>query len=378
MQLFTNRKIHGAQSLPLWIGAGIFALFASSCGSKKPAGAGGRAMPKPTVVATVVKPATYTVTEEFPASLIANHVINLTSDVTGYLKAIRVADGSNVSKGQLLYEIDQSRYAAGVDQSKASLAQAQAQLAQTQLDYDRYKALLEKDATSRQTVDQAETALKTAKANVAAAQAVLDKTNTDLSHSNIRSPMNGKIGIALIRVGDIVNAGQTVINTIVNEEPIYADIDIPQQRYKDFADALGSNKYQYTLKFSDGSIYPEKGKLLLVNNAVDATTGTIRVRISFTNNKNMLKSGMTAVLQMTYQTQDSQIAIPSKAIKQTLGEIDVFTVDENNVVKINPVSMGAIIDTMQIVNSGLKAGDKVITEGIQKIRPGDTVQVQLR
>ncbi|RAJ10926.1 membrane fusion protein (multidrug efflux system) [Chitinophaga skermanii] len=354
-------------------------ILLAACGGKKSAAP--PSMGPTPVVATTIKASSYTVTENFPATLTANHVVEVRSDVTGFLEAIKVPDGSTVTKGQVLYEIDRSRYGATVEQSQASVAQAEADLAQKQRDFDRYNALLEKDAISKQTVDQAKTAVMTSKANLAAMKAQLARTNTDLTHSVLRAPVSGSIGIASIRVGDIVNAGQTLINTIVNEDPMYVDIDVPQQRYREFATALAhqtATPRSYFLTFNDQTTYEEQGKILLVNNTVDQQTGTIRVRLSFPNAKRELKSGMTAVLQVRYQTPDDQVAIPAKAIRETLAEVDVLTVDEHNVVRSNKVVRGAIVDSMLIITQGLKIGDKVITEGMQKVRPGDTVRVQLR
>ncbi|MFY0255875.1 efflux RND transporter periplasmic adaptor subunit [Chitinophaga sp. 30R24] len=331
---------------------------------------------KPTVVAGEVVAGSYTVAEKFPGTLVAHDVVELRPDVTGYLEAIRVPDGSNVTKGQPLYDIDRSRYVAAYGQVAASQQQAEADLAFKQRDYDRYKSLLDHDAISKQTVDQAHTALLTAQANVAAAKASVARAGTDVSHAVVRAPVSGKIGIVEIKVGDIVNAGQTLINTLVNEHPMFADIDIPQNRLPEFIRIRkGQTGNKFYIQFGDGSRYGEEGKIFTINNIVDPQAGTVRIRLAFQNKDGMLKSGMSIVVVMQYATPASQIAIPAKAIIQNLSESSVFTLSKDNVIGAATIVPGPITDTMQLVASGLKAGDRIVVEGTQRVKPGDTVNV---
>ncbi|HWV68103.1 efflux RND transporter periplasmic adaptor subunit [Chitinophaga sp.] len=332
---------------------------------------------KPTVVAAEVVPAVYTVSEKFPATLVAHDIVQLKPDVSGYLEAIRVADGSNVTKGQPLYDIDRSRYTAAYGQVAATQQQAEADLAQRQRDYERYKSLLEHDAISKQTVDQAYTAMLTAQANVAAAKASVARAGTDVNHAVVRAPVTGKIGIVQVKVGDVINAGQTLINTIVNERPMFADMDIPQARLPEFLriqKGKGGDE-KFFIQFGDGTRYGETGKVLTINNIVDPQTGTVRVRLVFENKDNMLKSGMSIVIVMQYGTPATQLAIPAKAIIQNLSETSVYTISKDNVIGARDIVPGPVTDTMQLVTSGLKAGDRIVVEGIQRVKPGDTVNI---
>ncbi|SEW52458.1 efflux RND transporter periplasmic adaptor subunit [Chitinophaga arvensicola] len=332
---------------------------------------------KATVVAVEVQPASYTVAEKFPATLVAHDIVQLKPDVSGYLEAIRVADGSSVTKGQALYDIDRSRYAAAYGQVAATQQQAEADLAQRQRDYERYKSLLDHDAISKQTVDQAYTAMLTAQANVAAAKASVARAGTDVNHAVVKAPVSGKIGIAQIKVGDVINAGQTLINTIVNEHPMFADMDIPQARLPEFLriqNGKGGDE-KFFIQFGDGTRYSEAGKVLTINNIVDPTTGTVRVRLVFDNKDSMLKSGMSIVVVMQYGTPATQLAIPAKAIIQNLSETSVYTVSKDNVIGAQDIVPGAVTDTMQLVTSGLKAGDRIVVEGLQRVKPGDTVNI---
>lgn len=352
-------------------------LMCIACGGgKQPGAAGGPPRMKATIVATTIQPATYTVTEEFPATLTANNIVEVRADVTGYLEAIRAKDGSTVAKGQALYEIDKSRYAATYGQQQASLQQVQADLAQKQRDLERYQKLLENDAISRQTVEQAGTAAKTAAANVAAAKAALQKAGTDVDHAVLRAPVGGKIGIAQLRVGDIVNAGQTLINTIVNEDPMFVDFDVPQRRFREFTNTVDKER-TFLLRFSDGTQYAAPGKVLTINNIVDPQTGTIRVRLQFPNTQGELKSGMTAVVMVKNASAADALAVPAKAVMETLSEKNVFVVGQGDVIQLRAVEPGATTDTMVIIRSGLKGGEKIVVDGLQKVKPGDTVNVKM-
>ncbi|NIG55240.1 efflux RND transporter periplasmic adaptor subunit [Chitinophaga sp. Cy-1792] len=351
------------------------AIF-SACGGGKSKQQGMMGQMRATVVPYTVEPGSYTVVEKFPATLIANNVVEIRADVTGFLDAIVAPDGSRVGKGQVLYQIEKSRYTAVMNQSAASVEQAQADLALRQRDYDRYNNLLQHDAISRQTVDQANTALLTAKANLAAAKAAVARAATDVNHSTVKAPVSGKIGIAQIRVGDIVNAGQTLINTIVNEDPMYVDFDVPQYRMQEF---LGLKQrpgdFKFYLQFTNGERYSVPGTILTINNIVDATTGTVKVRLQFPNKEGLLTSGMSLVVLMQYNTSASQLAIPAKAIVQNLSETSVMLLTKDNVIKQQGIQPGAVTDTMLIVNGGLNAGDRIVVDGLQKVRPGDTVNI---
>lgn len=357
--------------------AGMVLCVACGNNKKQQQQAAMMAMMKPTVTTYTVQPSTYTVDEKFPATLVAHDIVQLRPDVTGYLEKIRVADGSSVGKGQPLYDIDMSRYTAAYGQVAATQQQAEADLAQKQRDYERYKTLLDHDAISKQTADQAYTAVLTAQANLAAAKASVARAGTDVNHATVRAPVAGKIGIVQIRVGDIVNAGQTVINTLVNEHPMFADMDVPQARFPEFVriqKGEGAGQ-RFFIQFGDGSRYAEDGKIETLNNIVDPTTGTVKVRLVFQNKDGGLKSGMSVVLVMEYATPATQLAIPNKAIVQNLSETSVWVLSKDNVASSKHIVPGPVSDTMLIIKDGLQAGDRIVVDGLQKVKPGDTVNV---
>lgn len=348
----------------------------ASCKHQDPKGMAGMNM-KQTVSAVTIQPARYIVAQNFPATLAANAVVQLRPDVSGYLEAIHVADGSWVRKGQVLYDIDKSRFQAAYNQAQANLEQAQANLAQKQRDYKRFLDLQKHDAIATQLVDQQGTDVKVAEANVAAAKAALNNAETNLNHSVVRASINGKIGIAQVKLGDIINSGQTLVNTIVNDDPMYVDFNVPQQNIEEFTSPAKESQLTYLLQMPDGSTYSQKGKLLMINNMVDQNSGTITIRLEFPNSKHELQSGMNATVIIKHPTTDSTLAVPTNALMQTLNETSVYVIGPGNVLESKQIKTGEALDSLTIVNSGLQQGDKVAVGGIVKVHPGDTVNVKM-
>lgn len=352
----------------------IIILMASCSVKKNTPGTAGMQM-KPTVQAVMVQPQKYTITESYPAILTANMIVQLRPDVSGYIEAIHVKDGSWVTKGQVLYDIDKSRYQAAYNQALATLQQANASLAQHQRDYKRYADLLQHDAIASQLVEQARTTMQVGEANVAAAKAALAQAGTNLSHAVVRAPISGKIGISQLKLGDVVNAGQTLINTIVNDNPMYADFNMPQASIPELSGVSGHHII-YNLQLPGSTVSMGNGRLLLINNQVDPQSGTVTVRLEFSNKDHLLQSGMNASVVLKHPGADSMIAVPTKSLIHTLGETAVFVVGSDNVVSMKQVEDGAVIDSLTIVN-GLNPGERIVVDGLQKVKPGDTVNVSL-
>lgn len=376
-KLFKIVCFHGLK--PCWALPLVAALMLTSCHSneKKSQGMAGMHI-KQTVVAVTVTPAKYIISQHFPATLTANTIVQLRPDVSGYLEAIHVSDGSYVQKGQALYDIDKSRFQAAYNQAQANLQQAQADLAQKQRDLKRYVDLQKHDAIAEQVVDQAGTAVKVSQANVAAAQAALNNAATNLNHSVVHAPISGKIGIAQVKLGDVINSGQTLVNTIVNDDPMYVDFNIPQNDINEFAAASGKGSgLQYLLQMPDGAMYSAPGKMLMMNNMVDPNSGTITVRLEFPNKQHQLQSGMNATVIIKRPTADSALAIPTNALIQTLNETSVYTIGQGNVIEQNRVTPGNALDSLTIINQGLSAGNRVVINGMLKVMPGDTVNVKM-
>ena len=330
----------------------------------------------PQVTAFEVTQEEVNVSDSYPGTIVALNQTELRAEVNGYITAILAADGSQVTKGQKLYEIDKIRYASAQQQAQANLEIAKSNLMKVQTDVKRYQQLAEQDAIAKQTLDYALTDLANAKAQVASAEAALTSANTDLERSVIRAPFTGTIGISQVRLGALVSAGNTLLNTISSTDPIGVDIPVNEKDIPRFV-ALQKSAPDSTFKLvlPDQTPYPSAGKLTTIDRAINPQTGTLTARVVFPNPDNVLRAGMnTNVLVATHDTGE-QLVIPSKAIIQQLSANMVFVIADSNKVQQRTIQVGAIVDDKIIVRGGLKLGEKIVVDGAQNLRDGMAVQI---
>lgn len=316
-------------------------------------------------------------TDTYPARVVPLQEVELRPQVSGYITNIYVQDGQQVSKGQRLYEIDRTRYQAAYNQAQANLRSAQANLERVSRDAERYENLAKQDAIARQRVDYARAELGTAQAQVAAARAGVAGASTDLRYSVITAPMSGRIGIAQVKVGSQVSPGQTLINTISNDNPVAVDIVINETevpRFSRLQKATAADS-TFTLAFTNGSLYPFPGRIHAIDRAIDAQTGTITVRVRFPNPDRQLIPGMSVVMRVRNADIGQQLVIPHKAITEQMGEFYAYVIQGDSVVQ-NKVELGSKVADKIVVRQGLKAGDKIVVEGTQKLRPGAKVTLE--
>ena len=310
-------------------------------------------------------------TDTYPGTVVALNEVELRPQVAGYITNMYVQDGQMVTKGQKLYQIDQTQYQATYNQALANLRSAQANLERARQDAERYENLARQDAVARQRVDYARAELNTAQAQVAAAQAGVSGASTNLRYSVITAPMSGRIGIAQVKVGSQVSPGTTLINTISSDNPIAVDIVVNESEIPRFARLQNKSAKDstFTIQFSDGSVYPYPGKIQAIDRAIDPQTGTITVRVGFPNKERQLIPGMIAILRVRNADIGEQLVIPNKAITEQMGEFYAYVIQGDSVVQ-NKVTLGSKVADKVVVREGLKAGDKVVVEGTQKLRPG--------
>jgi len=323
----------------------------------------------------------YTVSEEqvvgtdtYPGTVVPLNEVELRAQVSGYITNSYVQDGQMVTKGQKLYEIDRTQYQATYNQAQANLRTARANLERVRQDLVRYENLAKQDAIARQRVDYARADFATAQAQVASAQAGVSGASTNLRYSVITAPMSGRIGIAQVKIGAQVSPGSTLINTISADNPIAVDIVINASEVPRFTRLQGKNTADstFTIQFTDGSVYPRQGKIQAIDRAIDPQTGTITVRVSFPNPERALIPGMTTVLRVRNADIGRQLVIPNKAITEQMGEYYAYVIQGDSVVQ-NRVALGTKVADKIVVREGLKAGDKIVVEGTQKLRPGAKV-----
>lgn len=351
---------------------GLVAIVWTACTS----GTSSPRVPGPATVNTL------TVTERevtgediYPATAVPVNEVELRAQLSGYIAKIFVKDGQAVKKGDKLYEVDRSKYLAAYQQAKSSLATAEANLARVEQDLNRYEALQKQDAIASQKVDYAKADFKAAEAQVAAAKAQLSASATDLQYSIITAPFSGTIGIHNVRVGTQVSPGQPLLNTISSDDPIAVDFVINEKEIPRFNRLKKEEQPDslFTLTFSDGTDYPYSGKVLAIDRAVGRQTGTLTVRLSFPNPDRDLIPGMTMNLKVLNQDHGKQITIPYKAVVEQMGEYFVY-VNQEGKAHQERVQLGAVIGDQVVVRNGLRGGETLVVDGIQKLREGTPIQ----
>jgi RND family efflux transporter MFP subunit len=341
------------------------------------------------------------------------------AQVTGYLHSQNYLEGSFVRKGQLLFEIDPRPFQAAVDQaqgqvaqangqlaqSKAQLLQAQAQLAtaeatqrRTQLDEDKYVPLMKQQAVTQQDLDNAtqnnlaqkaqveaaKATVETAKAQieassaaVVAAKAGLETANVNLEFTRLTSPIDGIAGVAQIQIGNLVSLSANPVTTVSTLDPIKANFTVSEQEYLHLTRRdTPLNRLELELILADGTVYPRKGKFDFVDRQVSQDTGAIQMTALFPNPKNILRPGQYGKVRASTETITGALLVPQPAVTELQGSYQVAIVDDKNTVSIKPVKVGDRVGSMWVISDGLKAGERVVVEGTQKVRPGIEVSVK--
>ncbi|MEO6833045.1 MAG: efflux RND transporter periplasmic adaptor subunit [Chitinophagaceae bacterium] len=357
----------------------LYALAASlmlaSCGSKSiKQQSGPPAVPVTTTEVTTANAIYY---DQYPATTIALDEIKLTSQVTGYITGIYFKDGQNVKKGQLLYSIDAQIYKANYNQAVADLQVQQANLVKAQKDANRYNELEKHDAIAKQQVDYANAALEVSEKQVAAAKANVASLHSNVQFANIHAPLTGTIGISQVKKGTSVVAGQTILNTVSTDNPIAVDFTIDQKdiyRFIKLQESKDNIKDSiFTIAFGE-DIYPNPGNISFIDRAVDALTGTIKVRLIFANEKGILKPGMNTTVRVRNSSAVDATMIPYKAVSELLGEFFVYVVGDSSKVSEQQVVLGRQIGSEVIVQKGLKPGEKIVVEGVQNLHEGSVIK----
>jgi len=348
-------------------------LILASCG--KPVKQNAPPPPTPVSVAEAKK-ANAIYYDQYQGSVVALNSVELRSQVSGFITGIFFKEGEVVPKGKELYEIDRRKYIAAYNQAEANLSSAQANLVKAQKDVDRYTYLEKNDAVAKQTVDQAVAAFETNKSAVQSAKAGVESAKTDLSYSIITAPFTGRIGISQVKLGAQVSPGTTLLNTISSEHPIGVDMVINEQDINRFYNLQKkSTDSTFKLQLSDGiTTYNKPGRVLAIDRGVNNQTGTITVRVQFPNDQDILKDGMSCVVKVLNEQSGDRILIPSKAVNEQMGEFFVF-VSQDTIAKQHKVTLGPKIGTNVVVLTGLQEGDKVITDGFQRLRDGGKIML---
>ena len=323
--------------------------------------------------------------DEFSGRLEAVQHVDIRSRVAGAVQSVHFREGALVKQGDLLITIDPAPYAADVERSEAQLAAAQARVSHTTSEHERAKRLWDEQAIAQRELDERVNALREAQANLRAAQAALQSTRLSLGYTQVRAPVSGRVGKLEVTEGNLVAAGPgaQVLTTLVSISPIYASFDADERviarALKDTQGKTSQNAIHalenipVQMGTSASTDTPFKGRLQLVDNQVDAKSGTVRARAVFDNKDGSLMPGQFARLRMGQAQAQTALLVNERAVGTDQDKKYVLVVGADNTVAYREVTLGASINGLRVVSKGLTAGERLVVNGLQRVRPGALV-----
>jgi len=424
-------KAGGARLALTTLGAFVL-LTASACDRGKDTKA---APAPPTVVVAAVEQRTVPIVRDFIARTEAIPTVDVRARVSAVLEKVLYREGTEVKEGQLLFELQRDEYAAALESARAQLAKAQAdltrakdtsivdraraslderkaELGRRQADVARYLPLAEARAIPQQDLDTAQsqekvatagvevaaaalrdselvqrTAIQLAEAAVLAAKASITQAELNVSYTRITAPVSGIIGKIMVDPGNLVGKAEpTLLTQISAVDPIYVNFSVAETDYLKLASRIKIDEQgrgrdterRLELFLADDSLFPQKGRLIFLGRAFDQRTGTIPVQAEFPNPSRMLRAGQFARVRGTVDTRPDAVLVPALAVQEQQGAKVVFVVDAESKVQFRPVTLDERVGDLYVVAKGLKSGERVVVEGVQKVRPGMQVKAELR
>ena len=358
------------------------ALFLTACGQPAPA-AQGAAPAAPQVGVVTLQPQDVTLSRELPGRVQAAQIAEIRPQVSGIVQARHFTEGSTVSAGTALYQIDPAPFQATLLSAQAAEARAKANIASTQAKAERYRELLKIKAVSRQDFDEAEAAFLQAKADLQSAKAQISTAQINLNYSKVLAPISGQIGKSSVTTGALVSTGQSqALATVTQLDPIYIDLTQSSSELLALKQALAkgatgtaASQTEVSLKLEDGSVYPHKGTLQFTEVTVNPDTGSVTLRASFPNPDQLLLPGMYVRATVQEGQQANAMLVPQRGVSRNAkGEATALVVGKNGTVEPRVLQTNRTVGSNWLVTAGLQAGDQLIVEGLQKIRPGAAVQ----
>ena len=369
-------RIRGKAKLLIVVLTTALGIFASSCNRGRAA----TATPVPEVEVATVEQRDVPVYSEWVATLDGYVNAQMQPQVSGYIIKQDYKEGSLVRKGQVLFEIDPRPFKAALDRAKGDLAQAQAQLGKSTLDVERDTPLAEARAIAKSQLDNEIQAKLGAQAAVESGRAAVEQAELNLEFTKVTSLVDGIAGIAQVQIGNLVGPN-SVLTSVSQVNPIKAYFPISEHEYVlvQKSNAISSG---HTISFfgnslelilTDGSTYPQKGKILLADRQVDPSTGTIRIVAAFPNPGNILRPGQYGRARVETNMKKGALLLPQSAVAQSQGTYQVAVIGNDHRVSMRTVKPGETVGTMWVIDEGLKPGEQVVVEGLQKIREGTLV-----
>lgn len=310
----------------------------------------------------------------------AQQEMNLVSQVSGQITGKYFNGGETVQAGQVLYSIDPRTYQANMLNAQANLANAKATLANAAMDAERYTRLYEQSAVSKQTMDNAIMQRDQAQASVNAMEALLRNAEIDMQETSVVAPFTGRIDTTALEVGNYATAGQTVLATISNTDPVFVKFSVAEPEYLKLSSAHDNNGQasleNLSIVLSDGSTYELKGKVAEVNRGISDNTGTLTIRALFDNPQRKLLPGMFAHVQAIGGIRENALLIPQRAVVELMYKKFVYVIGDDNKVNMKEITVGPIVGRMYMVESGLDGSENIVVEGTGKLRQGSQVTAE--
>ncbi len=353
-------------------------VFLTSCSGNGVTGSSAqRAMSEavPVMIATVIQK---TVPVELRAigNVEAYSTISVKSQVEGQLELVHFHEGQDVQKGALLFAIDPRPFEAALKQAEANLARGTAQAKRAQADAERYTKLFEAGIVSKEQYDQFRTGAEALEAEVRADRAAVENARIQLGYCTIRSPLAGRTGSLIIHQGNVVKANDITLVVINQIRPIYASFAVPEKYLAGLKSHMASGRLRVKVVIPNDEIHPVEGVLTFVDNAVDATTGTIRLKGTFANKEARLWPGQFVNVSLTLAAQPNAVVVPSQAVQTGQQGQYVFVVKPDLTAEARPVVVNRSLGGETVIDGGLQPGEKVVTDGQLRLVPGAKVEVK--
>jgi len=316
---------------------------------------------------------------EFTGEVRGAEDVQVMARVAGFLQEQAYREGELVKKGDLLFVIDPKPYEAAVSQARAAVAEAQAMLTRATVQVNRLRPLAAQNAVSQQDLDNAVASEAGSKAALEGAQAQLEKAQLDLGYTRVTSPIDGVAGLRNIDLGTYVGAPQPTVLTVVSRiNPVRFDFGIAESEYLALVrDATPETRRQrrndLRLVLADGTVFPETGRVTVVGRGVDPTTGTLPIQAEFPNPRGVLRPGQFARIRVPLRIEKNAVVVPQRAVQELQGTYNVAVVNADSTVEIRPVQVTHRVGAEWVVGSGLTAGERIVVEGLQKVRAGAKV-----
>lgn len=360
--------------------AALAALFVAGCGSKAEEGAGapqgGFVMPPPTVAVQTAKPVEVTPLHRYSGRILSPETVSVVPQVAGTILEVAFTEGSTVKKGDLLYRIDDVKYAAAAAAAKAAVAQCEANASYAEKTFARTKALFEKNVASADDMDAATSARATAAAALDAAKAQLVLAEDDLAHCRIVADIDGKIGLNAFAAGNYVAPASGALTTIVRQDPLRVRFSMASgdllRHYGD--EATLRKTFQVRIRQADGETYPAEGEIEFLGNSANASTDTISVYAKIPNPDGVLLPGGSVGVEVSTREPLRVLAVPLTAVLHNETGADVWVVGAGNMPEKRAVKTGIATAEYEVIEDGLREGETVIVGGTHKVIPGMAVQ----